>query len=161
MVPMVMVVASHTLGPAHPHRIGRDGGDDGVRNVVYVRGVVHHLDVRHVGGAVGRGRGQVLLAGIGRAETVPAVASWVGSEEDGGRRADGLAQGLGVSFRHGDRLSGVLHLSRLVRHLCGAWDTVGYHGIWQGVSLGNIGYHGISLGTMEYRWLSWGIMPYK
>ena len=149
MVSMVMVVASHTLGPAHPHRIGRDGGDDGVRNVVYVRGVVHHLDVRHVGGAVGRGRGQVLLAGIRRTETVPAVASWVGSEEDGGRRADWLAQGLGVSFRHGDSLSGVLDLSRLVRHLC-------VHGIPLDIMGYGKGYHWVSWDIMGYHWV-----PYK
>ena len=105
--------------PAHSHLVRGDGGDDGVWDVVNVGGVVDHLDVGDVGGAIRRGRGQILLAVVGRPEAVPAVTSRVGCEEHGGGGAHGLAQCLGITLCDRHRLSGILHLTSLICHLWG------------------------------------------
>ena len=114
---VVMVVVAGLTGPPQTHLVGGDGGHDGVRDVVYVGRVVHHLHVRDVGGAVGRGRRQVLLAVVGRPDAAPAVAPGVGGEEDGGGGPHGLAQGLGVTLGDRHRLRGILNLTCLIGHL--------------------------------------------
>ena len=65
-----------------------------------------------------------MLACVGGRVQASAVASWVGSEQDGGGGPNRLTEGLRISLCHSDCLRGVLHIPSLIGHLQGEERTV-------------------------------------